>query len=521
MLIDLRKPAIRVMLHKTIGRVTLDGKVPVSQRFVGQKRDVDLTPYLADGSAVRVMKSVREPAGAFSISLSDQIDADVLDTLYAIVEPMDLIEIRMSGSGFAPALDAGGMVAGPDGSGEGVVSYALSPDALAWPPIMMRGFVSGVQRMEGMGADGKPSRQVVISGQDYGKLLQINQVFYMPNAPDAANMITSFPFFSKFGEFDNNFEAGAFTQLLFDRVVNPYVISLRSTQEASSSASPILLFKTDIQVTGAKVSPFGTGGWSGGTISALIQSYGDIGPWNEFFIEDRADGPYAVYRPNPFMDALTRDFIMPGVTSPAVTDLSRADVISMTSARSDANVANYFWASSPRFVMNYDMDIRALAYQAAQTHEAAPFYVRDYGNVSPTLYGTRKMEEATNQSNIGETNNGNGTPAGEARTNNGISAIDWLNLRREQLYGQNKDNVILETGSMRAKGNENIRAGTYVRLTHGNMRSLYYVVAVTHDFTPFGNYLTEVQFERGTGFIDRVQRAGPDSAYWDELVTQP
>jgi hypothetical protein len=41
----------------------------------------------------------------------------------------------------------------------------------------MRGFVSNVQRMEGMAADGRPSRQVVISVQDFGKVLQIMRVF--------------------------------------------------------------------------------------------------------------------------------------------------------------------------------------------------------------------------------------------------------------------------------------------------------------------------------------------------------
>jgi hypothetical protein len=496
MLIDVRKPIVQVKLHKTVGRTTLNGSAPVSARYAGQSREVDLTPYLGDGSAVRVMKSVHEPAGAFSVSLPDQIDPEVLDTLYAVIEPMDMIEIRISAPGFEILQDAGG-----------------------WPPVMMRGFVSGVQRMEGMGADGKPMRQVVISGQDYGKLLQINQIFFLPNGPDTANLMTELPFFTKFGDFHNNYEAGPFTQALFDRVINPYVAAMNF-----QTMSPLLLFETDIQVSGSTVSPFGTGAWDGGTLYELIRAYGDIGPWNEFFVEDRFDAPYAVYRPNPFMDAVTHEFIMPGPTlaKVGVTDIDRSDVISMTSARSDANVANYFWVPSHRFLLNYDSDAKSLAFQSVQTEETAAFYVQDYGNVDPVLYGSRKMEEQTNQGGLGETNNGNGTKNDPARLDNWSSAMDWMNLRRRQLYEQNRDNVIFETGSMRLKGNEKIRAGTYVRLTHGNMRSYYYAVSVTHDFTPFGNYFTEVQFERGTGFIDRVQRAaGQDSPYWDEMVTQP
>jgi hypothetical protein len=117
--IDLRKPVIQVWLHKNVGRITLNGQAPVGQRFAGQRRDVDLTPYLGEGSVVRVTKSVHEPAGAFSISVTDQIDPDMLDSFYTVIEPMDSIEIRISARGYDAARDAGGMVAGTGGSGAG------------------------------------------------------------------------------------------------------------------------------------------------------------------------------------------------------------------------------------------------------------------------------------------------------------------------------------------------------------------------------------------------------------------
>ena len=69
------------------------------------------------------------------------------DSLYALVEPMDLIEIRIARE-----------------------SHKNSHKDL---PIVMRGFVSEIRRDETMGPDGKASRRVIISGQDYGKLLQI------------------------------------------------------------------------------------------------------------------------------------------------------------------------------------------------------------------------------------------------------------------------------------------------------------------------------------------------------------
>jgi len=491
--IEIRKPSIRVMLYKNVGRSTVNGSAPTSQRFAGEARYTDLTPFLAENGSVQVSKSVREPCGAFSITLSDRIDWDIQDTIYAAIEPMDSIEISISGSGFQA-----------DRNG---------------PPIMMRGLVAGVQRLQGMSAEGKPTRQVVISGQDYGKILQIMQVFMLPFGPDAANLITSFPFFAKFGEEMVNMDSSAFTQAVFDKVVNPFVVNMRKNPDGAVSDSHLLPFSTDIQVPGACVSPSGVGSFNGRSIANIFQAYGDIGCWNEFFVEDRADGPYAVYRPNPYMDIVTQQLIMPGVKMPAIVDIDRSDIISITASRSDQNIGNYFWVDSARFNANYDFTSKALAFQSSQVTNAAPFYVTKYGNVDPTLYGVRKMDEPTNQAGETEENGGNGT-AGGARIKNQGAAIDWINLRRQQLYDLNKDNVLFESGSMRLKGNENIKAGTYLRAANGNLVSLYYIVSVTHSFIPFGSYLTEVQFERGTNFADRLQRGvGQDSPYLAEMVT--
>ncbi len=68
----------------------------------------------------------------------------------------------------------------------------------------------------------------------------------------------------------------------------------------------------------------------------------------------------------------------------------------------------------------------------------------------------------------------------------------------------NQDNVVLESGSMHLKGNEAIRVGSYVQIDYGNnLQSLYYAHSVTHVFEPFGNFLTEIEFDRGTNFVDR------------------
>src|SRR5690606_5047312 len=140
--------------------------------------------YLGDQGSVRVVKSVREPAGGFTVTFPDQHDQEGGDTVYGLVEPMDLIEIRMAADAFKH----------PRPSRDSVAPRTY--------PIMMRGFVSSVSRVQSMGGDGKPQRAVTISGQDYGKIWQIVQVFLMPHIPPddgGASLLTSFPFFALYG----------------------------------------------------------------------------------------------------------------------------------------------------------------------------------------------------------------------------------------------------------------------------------------------------------------------------------
>jgi hypothetical protein len=496
---DNRKPGLRVTLIKNVARTTLNGTTPVGNR-PSQSQSIDLTPYIGEHNGVRVSKSVREPAGSFSVTLTDELfyagKTSYGDSLYGLIEPMDSIEIRMTGNAYKQSANG----------------------STANPPMMMRGFVSRVRKVETMGANGQPQRNIVVSGQDYGKILQILQVFYMPGAPTDANYMTSFPFFSTFGLGSNIQSASTFFQQVFDKVVNPYIANMRKYPSGAQSQSPLLPISTDIIVDAGQVSPFGTGGWRGGTIYNLLTSNGDIGPWNEFFVEDREDGPYAVYRPNPFYDINgTPIFAFPYGKFPAQTVIARADVVSISPERSDENVANYFWVDAPRFNLNYTETVRALAFQSSSTRQSP--YVTDYANVDPTLYGARKMWEQTSQGGMLETDNGNGTPAGPTREANQADAISWMTQRRLDLYAQSKDNVIFETGTMRLKGNENIRAGTYVAYDSGDIRSRYYAVSVEHDYEPFGSYFTSVQFERGSNFADRTQRnAGRDSPYLAEMV---
>lgn len=483
-----RHPGASIKVFKNVGRQTVTGSVPVSSRFSGQKRTINLAPYLGDGGAIRVAKSVRAAAGTFSIQLTDKIQVDAQDSLYGLIEPMDVIEIRLAGDAYKHSR----------------------------LPIMMRGFVTSIRRVQEM-TDQGPQRSVIISGHDYGKIWQILQIFYMPNIPTTANLITSFPFFAQYGVTFNIQLMATFLSDVINNVLNPYILNMGDIS-GQADTSPLLQLAQDIQVSSGQISPYGIGAFEG-SVYGLLSQFGDVGSWNELFIEDREDAPYVVYRPNPFMLADSSGFIPSlGVNlqlAPAVTDIDLSDVLAYDVSRSDDHVANYYWVDAPRFSISYTDTIRAFAYSG----DPNSFYVQNYGNVDPRLYGIRKMSTETAQGGNQETDNGNGSPEGPARDENQQQFLGWMAERRQQLIDQNQDNVVFEDGSMRLKGNQKIRAGTYIRLKHGNMRSYYYVIAVNHDYRPFVDYTTTVQVERGTGFIDRSQRGtGPNSPYWAELV---
>ena len=91
-------PKCSVILKKNIGRANVAGNVAASQRFQGTARQIDLTPYLGDTGSVVVSKSVRQPAGMFSMTLADNLAPGEMESLYGIIEPMDVV--RFAGAGY-------------------------------------------------------------------------------------------------------------------------------------------------------------------------------------------------------------------------------------------------------------------------------------------------------------------------------------------------------------------------------------------------------------------------------------
>lgn len=479
--ITVYQPELQVSLHKTITRKTTNGKDATSQRFQGaaDKRVIDLLPFLGEAGMVQVSKGLAEPAGGWQVTLADKAlqSGSTYETLYGLIEPMDMIEIRMR---HGTPLTAGKV------------------------PVVMRGFVTDVRRNEAMGNNGAPQRAVVISGQDYGKVWQIIQINYFAGYLVGQSLISDFKLFEQFGiGYDTTLAPEKFLEQVVYKVINPYLDKMLP----DSSALPRNI-QVDSWVKGGTISPgIQT---QEGTIYELLRQYGDVGPWNELFVEDRDDGVYCVYRPNPYMDVTTGEKIQSDAPDPTYVDVDHVDIMGISVSRSDANVSNFYWVESPRFNLITDSYRR----QATAAASDPTVVLKDYPNSDAKLYGNRVMRVATQQGGSDMKTHNTGGRAADVQALE-KSAAGWIDGRRRVLVESNRDNVVMESGSIRMRGREDVKPGRYLRIKRGEFEAVYYVVQVEHEFVPFVGFFSTVQVSRGTGFVRRITSGG--SPYLSEL----
>lgn len=486
-------PRISVHLYKTISRETVDGQRAVSARYKGKDAYIDLTPMLGEGSAVRTSKSVREPAGAFSITFADKPLATgpggtvipvgaSLESIYGLVEPMDVVEIRMWGG------------------------LGRKPSVL---PIKMRGFVSDVQRSQAMGEDGKPIRQVVVTGHDYGKIWQMMQIVFLAAYSESKSLLTTYALNELFGfGVVNTMSAPEFIRRAVEKIINPQIAGFMP----ENSPMPKKLETGDsISVKNGMVNLSLQDRQE--SIYDMMRFHGDVGTWNELYTEDREDGVHVVYRAIPALLLSPQDGsrkIMEDAPDPVYVGIHDSEITSLTVGRTDSTVANFFWVNNSRFDLIDEMQRKLAAIPA----DDGKVSLREYANATPKYYGTRPMNAETQQGDSGITNMTSGLPASE-QTSRSTKQEAWIDKRRRQMLEMNKDNVVYERGSARIKGGpmrpdgkECMKAGDYAEFLMGNMTSEAYVVQIDDEFLPFQSYTTTLTFERGTGF---AERAGLDS----------
>lgn len=479
-------PAIEIRLIKTARRGLLAAGLPAAQRYQ-ELGAIDLTPYLLDGHAVHVQQFVGGGAGNWGFTLGDRMMPEFKESLYALIEPMDMIEIRMARLPHAY-----------QGRSDGN-QYKL--------PVVTRGFVTNVSRTRSM-QDGKPLRIIQVTGHDFGKVLEILRIYYLNNSAIGDNLIGELKFFHKYAGLGSSkiMSGNDFVRIVVDVLINPFIARLTTGADgAKVGAAVIRQVVADADIDGT-VSPQAVANFTDGSTLQFLSRFLDIGAFNEMFLDDRDDAVALVVRRNPFLD-LSGGHIQQGAKI-EVIDLDDAHIESITEGRSDAGVANYYWVTNSGWQIIDNMPMRELA-AASPPGDYATF---EYENTAAARYGFRKMEV---EARMGPNDQAYSDAAAQgdamAETDR---RMKWLVDRRRVLAAQNKDNVVLEHGQMRVMGNERIKRGMYMRVSCGDFPALYYATSVYHQFVPFHSFTSIVNFERGTAFAERARR--PQAPYLAE-----
>jgi len=477
------EPKVEVRLVKAINRKEIIPTVPVvAKRYGDSLKAIDLTPYLGENGGVHISKGIREPAGAWSVTIcdkphtvSDKSQNSLFETIYALVEPMDLIEIRMAHDPY---------------------TYRDDVKHTTGLPVVMRGFVSMVTRNEIM-SGGKPTRTVTISGQDFGKILQIIQIFYLNNSMVGDNILSEFAFFQKYGVDAKIKPAIDFVADVLNGILNPYLAKLTALANGKSIGADVVNVITPNVTIEGSISPKVVSSKVNVSLYQLLVSVLDIGAFNELFIEDTDGGIALTVRPAPFLDV---DGNPIQGHAPDSIQIDSTDIVAINVSRSDAGVANYYWAQCAPWALTSNEDQKA----AASVGDKSTFILYDYLNCMQAYYGVRKMEV---EISLGPPSYSWSDAIRATQADSQTSSLSaWIVSRRKILSSINKDNVIFESGSLRLRGNERIKAGMQLNISRGNkMYSSYYVTKVDHEFVPFQGFYTTVTVERGTSFITRSQ----------------
>lgn len=437
--------------------------------FAAPFQTVDLTPYFGTGGAIQTQKSLNTPCGAFSLSFADRLHPEYGDTVYALMEPMDFIEIRASHQ--------------PE-------SYSGSD-----LPLLMRGFVTSIQRQEQMSEDGTPYRSVVIVGQDSGKLLDQHHILFEFQAAQGKIWVEQFRLQAAFGMQPSVLTVGEFLKQIVDKVVNPAINDMSVFTHTEMKP-----FQVDtVAVQDGKVAPQLAAQIDLVSIWQIMESFCDR-PWNELFVVDREDGPHLVFRPCPFKSYLDDSLIIHGAEDPGAVPIDIKDVMSINVQRSDFRVANFFWVEPGVSQVESSLFVTMAALQAGW-----PIDLEHDAN-TPTLFGPRKMSarSALYPQDMSEV-----FPmlSDADKPKMGNAWVSWQVARGRQLMDLNKDNACFEEGAIICRGDEALEIGKYLNLTRGSEISRFYVESVAQQIRPLATWSTQLSVVRGTGWRDRTKEA--------------
>ncbi len=448
-------------------------KGSIASAFTDAQRTIDLTPMLGESCTVKTVKNTMSPAGGFTITLTDQAVQSIQDTVYALIEPMDMIEIRASRQ-----------------------PWKSNGQKL---PLIMRGYVSDVRRSESMGQDGRPQRIVVVQGLDSGKFWQIHRVLWNYEYATGNDFISTFRMQTVTGIQTAFLPLPDFLNQLMGKFINAKIADFSG---AVNRVIPAFTFQGGTipgRVAYMVVADVEGPAWG------YVEKFADR-PWNEAFTKDTEAGPVLVAREVPYC-GIDGKFIMPNATDPGSFDVTIDQVVATDVVRSDSRVANFFYVPPGFMVADSGGLANASAFVLGQGADIG------YGNDTTAIYGEREMQIGTNlQPPSIVTPPTFLQPGGQVQASATLDG--WAALKSSQLKALNRDNVVWEEGSLTFQGTELAQHGQYLRLHRGGVLSQAYVPQIAHSFQPLGAWMTTASMIRGTGFLVRDKMSV--SPYWAE-----
>jgi hypothetical protein len=330
--------------------------------------------------AIDLRSTVTEMINQWQVVFVPRDSTDSFDTLYDIIEPMAYCEIKIR---------------------------SFSKDAV----VVMRGFVTNVSKALDL-SSGVPQRQIVISGENYGKILRMAYIHYAygldPLAVVGASG-TGAPLFFGYGVDVITAQDGrpstVMTQI-FNNLILPNFRNIQAylanrtkvTEQLTSedvdfvgvranpgevAASKIGAFKLDIDDDGvdgnrnldlnlAYIDP--AAGAQELSVLEFIENFSGA-PWNEIYTDDAPQATYLVFRPKPWRN---RFGVYVGATSfgsaglrevpddRAKEDVPRKiepeEVVAYQLGRTDEEVYNYFFTDPvvSFYGVNFESVVRSL-----------------------------------------------------------------------------------------------------------------------------------------------------------------
>lgn len=456
------QPQVSVTLVKTSSQSTAIG-------MSAALSEIDITPWFGDSSSIETSKGVRQPAGTFAFTLPDKPYKG--KSLYGLITPMDYVIIRMA----------------HDSSQQSNGNY----------PLIMYGLVSDVTSNTSL-QGGKPQRTIKITGHDFGKILQVLQIIYLPGSTTEKFAADAYRY-QHIYEQDAGMKtrsAAEWVQLTLDKIINPFINKLSLVGGQRLVRHLMINGMTAKVAVGGNINTFTPTTLHDVSMHKFLTTLLDAPVFNELYTEDSEEGVTLVVREVPFKDIYTDKFVQERAYADSM-DISTDDIISQSFNRTDARVANYYWVNGSHYAYYTNEQLKNTALQG----NFDSFIIFGYENSDRSMYGVRLME-------MGSSLQPNDYYQADNPKAEKIPAIEqslqsWLAQRRKVLMAMNKDNVLLESGTLQLRGNEAIKAGAYLQIYDKGVRlGEVYAHTVNHQFRPFYGYLTSVQFDRGTLFFE-------------------